>query len=81
MPDWSRIISRVVISTGWTWDYCEDELTWPRIEALYDEWADHPPVHEMVAVYLGYKPQSKKTKKYGDLAELIGMFPTGRIAF
>jgi len=81
MPDWTSIIARIATVTGWTWETCEDELTWPRIEALYEEWADHPPVHETVAAYLGYKPKSKKSKQYGDLSELIGMFPTGRVAF
>lgn len=68
----------MVSSTGWTWDHCEDELTWFRITALYEEWQSRPPVHESVAAYLGIKP---KNKEYGNLGELLSRFPTGEIKF
>lgn len=28
----------------------------PTLVALQAEWQDHPPVHHLVAAYLGYKP-------------------------
>jgi hypothetical protein len=43
---------------GWTWDYVEDTLTIPRFLALQEYWRDCPPVHLMVAGYLGYKRTS-----------------------
>lgn len=64
----------MVAATGWTWDYCEDTLTLARITQLFEEWQSFPPVHEAVARFLGYKKKS-----YGDLTELMGMFPTGTI--
>lgn len=28
----------------------------PRLAAFEGYWSDHPPVHHLVAAYLGYKP-------------------------
>ena len=42
-------------ATGWTWDECLDQLTGPRIEALYAAWRQYPPTHKLVAAFVGYK--------------------------
>lgn len=47
--------------------------------ALTHYWQKHPPVHLLVAGFMGYKPQAEE-KKYGDLGELIAMFPGGVIS-
>ncbi len=39
-----------------------DALTLPRLAALNRYWADHPPVHLMIAAYLGIKPGSEKRR-------------------
>ena len=31
------------------------ELSLPEVDNLYAYWSDHPPVHLLVAAYLGYK--------------------------
>lgn len=45
------------MSTGWTWDYCLWNLDIPRLCALNAYWRNSPPVHLMVAAYLGIKPK------------------------
>jgi len=62
--------------TGRPWDELEDTLTWPRLEALARYWNDHPPVHELVAAYMGVKPGNKEAS---DLGELIAQFEGGVI--
>jgi hypothetical protein len=59
-------------------------MTLPRFLALSRYWAKHPPVHLMVAAYLGIGKKAGRQKtdgfeKTGGFAELLGMFPTGRI--
>lgn len=42
--------------TGRPWDELEDTLTFPRLKALTDHWREKPPVGDLVAAYLKYKP-------------------------
>lgn len=43
----------------------------PRLYAMNDYWDAHPPVHIMVAAYLGIKPKARKTTPIeNDLAEV-----------
>lgn len=58
----------MVACTGWTWDYVEQELDVPRLTALTTYWRNNPPLHVMVAAYLGIKP--KATPKENDPAEI-----------
>jgi hypothetical protein len=44
----------VCANTGYTWDEV-GRLTLPRLKALMRYWEAHPPVHLLVASYLGYK--------------------------
>lgn len=53
------------------------ELTLPRLDALDNYWRRHPPVHLLVAAYLGYKPP-RDVQEVGDLGELYTMM-TGRL--
>ena len=41
---------------GWTWDQCLDQLTAPRLAALEAVWQRWPPVHKLLAAFVGYKP-------------------------
>lgn len=47
------------MSTGWTWDYCLWSLDIPRLIALNTYWKHSPPLHLMVAAYLGIKPKEE----------------------
>lgn len=46
-------------------------MTFPRFYALLDHWQKHPPVHLLVAAFLGY---GEKTRRPGTLNELVADF-------
>lgn len=50
-----RVI-HVCACTGWTWHYVMHELDLPRLIELEAYWGKYPPLHLMVAGYLGIKP-------------------------
>ncbi len=39
---------------GWTWEYIDDCMDLPRLSVIYKKWKRTPPVHIMIAAYLGY---------------------------
>lgn len=49
----------MIAATGWTWEQVGN-LTLHRYYALCEYWRDHPPLHIMVAAYLGIKSESRK---------------------
>ena len=56
-----------------------DHLDLPRLKALSDYWADHPPMHLMVAAYLDIKPRpapATTTPTDEDLNRVRELFPT-----
>jgi hypothetical protein len=54
------VYGRVITVTGWTYEYVRDEFDMTGLRRLFDYWGEHPPVHEMVASYLGVKSTKKK---------------------
>lgn len=41
---------------GWTWEYIDEWMTLPRLYAIFKYWGEsRPPVHWMVAGFLGVK--------------------------
>ena len=46
----------------------------PFLEALRAAWADWPPLRKIVAAWMGHKPPER-----GNLADLVAMFPSGKI--
>ena len=68
------------MSTGMTWDEVQDQLDIPSLGAFTRYWESHPPIHLMVASYLGIEPKGEaagKPKRIDDktLAELMAAFP------
>jgi hypothetical protein len=45
----------------------------PRLAFLNKYWADYPPLHIMVAAYLGIGPTAKTKEQ--DFAEVMAIFP------
>lgn len=81
MIDWPRIYAHVCANTGWTWDYVRDHLDMPRLQAMYDNWRDQPPLRAMVAAYLGIKPQERAKPNSDDgMRELLEAFPVQQVA-
>ncbi|MBS5743739.1 MAG: hypothetical protein KHW43_09625 [Neisseria sp.] len=74
------MIAHVCDSTGWTWDYVADNLDLPRIGHLNDYWREHPPVHILVASYMGIKPSSSPGQSETDEAEAIGMLGGNKLS-
>lgn len=69
----------MIQSTGWTWDYIDQSMTVPRVVALFKHFDKSPPLHAMVAAYLGVNTSSGGGKSQ-DLGELIAMAgPGGKI--
>lgn len=70
-------------STGWTWDECLDQLDTPRMAALEAIWLRWPPVHKLLAAFIGYKAPEEQAKQYitPEVADRIiqsgGVFITG----
>lgn len=68
------------MSTGWTWDQVRNELDVPRLKALNAYWKKQPPVHLLVAAYLGYSPAEESGEVSPDkqALELMSMFPSNQ---
>lgn len=67
------MIAHVAAATGWTWDYISEHVDLPRLAALNDYWSVHPPVHVMVAAYLGIGAETKPKEQ--DFSELFQNLP------
>ena len=52
---WGAIYGRLSTALGWTFPQI-DELLFVDIEDLSSYWRTSPPVHELVAAHLEYKP-------------------------
>jgi hypothetical protein len=50
-------------------------MDWSEFEMLTDYWAEHPPVHLMVAGYLGIKPAKKKAEPSEDFVQILSAMP------
>jgi len=61
--NWDGIYARVITALGWTWEYIDEFLTLPRLNALVKHWQDFPPVNETVAVFVGVKSEKPKARK------------------
>jgi len=71
------LFARICANTGWTWDYVRDHVDLPMLQALEDEWLDRPPVHHLVASYLGYeRPAQIEAKNDESLMALMASMPT-----
>jgi hypothetical protein len=57
------VFGRLITSTGWTWEYVRDEFDLTGLRRMYRYWSEHPPVHELVAGYMGIgTPKKSKSK-------------------
>jgi hypothetical protein len=65
------------MSTGMTWDEVQDQLDLPSLNALTRYWTRHPPVHLMVAAYLGIKAEPEKAEpvQQADLSAFLATIP------
>lgn len=52
---WPRLFATIASNTGWSISHIRAELDLPLLQALQAEWRAHPPVHHLVAAYVGYE--------------------------
>jgi hypothetical protein len=45
----------LIACTGWTWEYIDNHMTIPRLSTMTRYWSQNPPVHVLVAEYMGYE--------------------------
>ncbi len=71
---------------GWTWEYIDDHMTIPRMTAINKYQSSHPPIHVMIAAYLGIKTDASSSEggSFGvaegyneDGQSLFDLFPSG----
>ena len=58
------------------------ETEWFDVVNLTKYWSDHPPVHELVAAYMGVKPSARApagTHDPSGIGSLVAMFPDGNV--
>jgi hypothetical protein len=68
--------------TGWSWEYIDEYMTLPRLYGMLDYWGDHPPVHILLAAFMGVKSSKKglAAKSSHDLEDIIGDFAAAGFA-
>lgn len=59
--DWDALYVDLMMTFGWTWEYVDD-LNLPRVMEIYRGLAQKPPVHWLVASYLGFKSKGAATE-------------------
>ena len=64
----------MVANTGWTWAEV-GRLTIPRLRALHRQWRSRPPVHHLVAAYLGYDAEGTEAKRDEQMHTLMSSMP------
>jgi len=70
------VFGRLITSTGWTYEYVRDEFDLTGLRRMYRYWSEHPPVHELVAGYMGIsapkKSRAKASSSLRDFASEMG---------
>jgi hypothetical protein len=69
------LIAKIINRCGGRWEDWEDDLTIPRLNAMFDEWGQEPPIAPFVAAYFGFKPKQTVVNAH----EIFEMFPSGEI--
>lgn len=54
------------MSTGLDFDQVRDQFDLPRLKAMNKYWENYPPIHIMIAGYLGIKPSEKAPELSND---------------
>jgi hypothetical protein len=72
VTDWDSVYAYLIAATQWTWEYIDEFLTLPRLNALQKHWRRFPPVHMTAAAFAGIKPpEDEKPTKPIETAENV----------
>lgn len=56
-----RLYAHLATCFGWTWEYIDENMTMERLASCDLYWKESPPIHILVAQYLGYtKPPGEE---------------------
>jgi hypothetical protein len=53
--NWGDIYAHLITSTGWTFEYIDENMTLFRLAELSAYWKNHPPSHVCNAIMAGIK--------------------------
>ncbi len=56
---------------GYSFEYIDQFMTLPRVMEIQNYWRKHPPVHVMIAAYLGIKPEAESKSETLSEADYI----------
>ena len=66
----------VITCTGWSWDQVDCDMDLPKLAALGKFHKQFPPIHKMIAEYLGVGSEPTPIKNTdAELDELMMLFP------
>jgi hypothetical protein len=74
---WDVLYWRIILLTGWTWAEVDQTMTMSKLKALDERLNVSPPVNELVAAYLDYKPQ-RNTSQADALRAMIAQAKAAR---
>lgn len=60
---------------GWSWEYIDEQMTIPRLDAINAYHRKHPPLHLAVAAYLGVGEKARPSELTDDGRSLFDLFP------
>jgi hypothetical protein len=79
--NWDERVAFVAAQMGWTWDETLDQMDCERFAALCEEWRRRPPVHWLLARFLGYGGEAEEPPQRmdADAARALMAATGGRI--
>lgn len=64
------------MATGWTWEYVGEHMDIPRLRKMQHYWEENPPLHVLVASYMGVGVRKDKKQSSAGAEMIIGMGPS-----
>jgi len=68
---WELLYCHLITCFNWSWEYIDDHMTLPRLDALREYWKSNPPLHQIMAAYAGFKPTEVPEEKENNLADFM----------
>ncbi len=65
---------------GWTWEYIDDHIDLPRMLALLNYQKENPPVHKLLAIFMGGSKKQSTTAPQQSVEEFSDIIPSERLS-
>lgn len=72
--DWLGFYAQICADTGWDFDQV-GRLTLPRYRALYAHFRRQPPVHWLLAAFIGWKPSQDGPQRDMEIGDVFDLLP------